>query len=43
MPVVAQHLDNLVSRLSKAPKQKQRKMRLAAVRMREKVKNLKID
>jgi len=37
---LAQHLDNLVSRLSKTPKQKKRKMRLAAARMRENVKNL---
>ncbi|OQW95605.1 MAG: hypothetical protein BWK79_01860 [Beggiatoa sp. IS2] len=37
---LAHHLDNLVSRRSKAPKQKKRKMGLAAARMRENVKNL---
>ena len=37
---MAHHLDNLVSRISKAPKQKKRKMQLAAARMREKVKHL---
>lgn len=37
---LAHHLDKLTSKMSKAPKQKKRKMRLAATRMREKVKNL---
>lgn len=37
---MAHHLDKLTSRMSKAPKQKKRKMRLAAARMREKTKNL---
>ncbi|BAP54457.1 transposase IS605 [Thioploca ingrica] len=37
---LAQHLDNLISRRSKAGKQRQRRMSLAAARMREKIKNL---
>lgn len=37
---LAHHLDNLVSRISKAPKQQQRQLRRAAARMREKVKHL---
>jgi len=37
---LAFYLDDLISRMSKAGKQKKRKMRLAASRMREQVKNL---
>lgn len=37
---LAYHLDNLVSRMSQAPKQKKRRLRRAAARMREKVKHL---
>jgi putative transposase len=37
---LAQHLDNLISRMSKVGQQKQRTMQLAAAKMREKVKNL---
>lgn len=37
---MAHHLDKLISKMSKAPKQKKRKMRMATARMREKVKNL---
>lgn len=37
---LAFYLDDLISRMSKANKQKKRRMRLAAARMREKVKNL---
>jgi len=37
---LAHHLDNLVSRMSKAARQRKRRMRLAATRMREKVKHL---
>jgi putative transposase len=37
---LAYHLDDLLSRMSKVGKQKKRRMRLAAARMREKVKNL---
>ena len=37
---LAHHLDNLVSRMSHAPKQKQRRLRRAAARMREQVKHL---
>jgi len=37
---LAFHLDDLLSRRSKVGKQKKRRMRLAAARMREKVKNL---
>jgi putative transposase len=37
---LAYHLDDLLSRMSKAGKQRKRRMRIAAARMREKVKNL---
>jgi putative transposase len=37
---LAHHLDNLISRMSHASKQRQRKRRIAAARMREKIENL---